>query len=211
MLVSRFSRRIGGSFYAPVRQNEFLRNWWMRGCTCAVFHRDGCRNENGTENALCELFDVYDYRDYCYPAVVLLEVGLYCTGPQTSMDLAVLLWLPVILTLAAATARSYPFSDRLVLFLAASVTLTMADGLEVFLSRVDRRLAWACICLHADAADVLDRTFPALRTIPGGDPTAHAAFASQYPLRRSDLLYMARFNSPRPLQTVLRGHGPSHT
>jgi hypothetical protein len=77
---------------------------------------------------------------------------------------SVLLTVPVLVTLAAAIARQYPFSDRLILFLLPSFILAMAaavDALFRLLRPHSRAWAWT-----ACAAIVGPAVYPVIATPP---------------------------------------------
>jgi hypothetical protein len=75
---------------------------------------------------------------------------------------AALVAAPVAITLAAATARQYPFSDRLILFLVPCFFIAVGGSLEWLYVRRASRLAIAA----ASLAVVVPALWPSLRTPP---------------------------------------------
>jgi hypothetical protein len=72
---------------------------------------------------------------------------------------ALFLILPIVLTLAAAAVRQYPFRDRLILFLLPGLLLAVAESIEWVRRRATRMSAlWSAAALIALAGPALYRT-----------------------------------------------------
>lgn len=96
-----------------------------------------------------------------YAALALLGLALIWRRDRTK---AALLTVPLLVTMAAAAARQYPFNDRLVIFLLPGLLLAIAATVESAWRLLrPRHAALAALCV---AAPLLPAVYPILATPP---------------------------------------------
>lgn len=129
------------AFYLVIRgtmQNEALLDFWEGAFMPLVPLRLSL--VDWLLSAYSRLFaDVLDLASYS-GATALFLLGLF-SMLRRSRDRAVMLAAPILITLAASSIQAYPFKHRLLLFMAPSIGLVLAEGVAFTWNKVDR-IGW---------------------------------------------------------------------
>lgn len=142
----------------------YMRRFWSRGMLPlaplsgveALWPLQGLKNVFGSAGPAA----------LAYPAsllyLALAALGLVLLW-RRHRAVALFVILPMLLTLAAAAARQYPFRDRLILFLLPGLLLALAESIEWVRRRaVPMSTLWSAAALIALAGPALYRTAAAL-------------------------------------------------
>jgi hypothetical protein len=143
------------------------------------------------------------------PVFLLLSAAGLVTLARRSVNQALLLGLPLAVTLTAAALHQYPFGDRLTMFLIPSLLCLIAEGagqLTYYAARWQPRLAWAVPWATLGLAAV-----PIVQTPPPYHSENLKPLLEQLQRERkpSDVLYVYYAAMPAYHQYVVQGLAPA--